>query len=259
MASVPRAPLAALPVYQRIASCLAAEISAGRIRDGSRLPAERDLAERFGVARQTVRAALELLRSQRLITTGRRGTYASARPKNSTPALREADASPFLPARAHTTVRGALFTASTAPSVAAALGVTSGSQVLHYRHTTASMDEEQPRDAVTYFTPTAVMEIPELSRYLQRVPVENPDLSNMPLWCRRAGIQSVLRESVTLSRSLAEARDATLHLSVRRSLHDQHHRLLALTDFTIPLAWNEITFEYLAPAHSAHHYAVRRG
>ncbi len=45
-------------LYLRIARQLAAEIEAGRYRDGERLPPERDLSASLGVSRTTVREAL---------------------------------------------------------------------------------------------------------------------------------------------------------------------------------------------------------
>lgn len=62
----------ARPLYQRIADQLQAEVDKGRIAPGDRLPAERLLADRFGVNRQTVRQALQLLRDRGMVTTGRR-------------------------------------------------------------------------------------------------------------------------------------------------------------------------------------------
>lgn len=50
-----------------IASAIARAIREGQHRPGERLPAERDLAERFGGARGTIRAALDRLERQGLI------------------------------------------------------------------------------------------------------------------------------------------------------------------------------------------------
>lgn len=51
----------AIPGYQAIVDHLRREISLGRIIPGDRLPAERKLAEQFGVARETLRQALRVL------------------------------------------------------------------------------------------------------------------------------------------------------------------------------------------------------
>ena len=55
--------------HERISSELAREIRSGRLRRGARLPGEVALAERFGVSRTTVRAALAELSEDGLIAT----------------------------------------------------------------------------------------------------------------------------------------------------------------------------------------------
>lgn len=54
-------------LYRRVLDALAAEIGSGAHRIGTRLPAERDLAERFGVSRPTVREAMIALELQGLV------------------------------------------------------------------------------------------------------------------------------------------------------------------------------------------------
>src|SRR5881398_1045890 len=61
-------------------------ILAGEIAEGARLPNERDLAERFGVGRPTVREALRSLEALGIveIRTGRSGGAYAARPSEAT-------------------------------------------------------------------------------------------------------------------------------------------------------------------------------
>ena len=59
------------PAYQTLADDLRAQIVAGRLRPGERLPTEPQLCARFGLSRSTVREALRLLASQHLIVTTR--------------------------------------------------------------------------------------------------------------------------------------------------------------------------------------------
>ena len=54
--------------YREIADILAREIMEGRYGVGDRLPAERDLAERFGISRPVVREAIIALEIQKLVT-----------------------------------------------------------------------------------------------------------------------------------------------------------------------------------------------
>src|SRR3954468_9687250 len=65
------------PLYWRIATQLLGELRDGTVPPGERLPGERQLAEHFGVSRETVRQALEVLRRDGLVTTDRRGSHAT--------------------------------------------------------------------------------------------------------------------------------------------------------------------------------------
>lgn len=56
-------------VYVAVADHVAARITAGELRPGSRLPAERDLALEYGVAYLTIRRAAQVLRDRGLIIT----------------------------------------------------------------------------------------------------------------------------------------------------------------------------------------------
>jgi GntR family transcriptional regulator/MocR family aminotransferase len=62
LALPPRDP--ATPAYRWLCTALRAEILAGRLRPGTRLPATRDLASQYGLARGTVVTAFEQLRSE---------------------------------------------------------------------------------------------------------------------------------------------------------------------------------------------------
>ncbi|MCX5195192.1 GntR family transcriptional regulator [Streptomyces sp. NBC_00249] len=61
------------PLYLTLAADLRGAITAGEYGSGARLPAEDELARRYGVSRGTVRQALAALRTDGLITS-RRGT-----------------------------------------------------------------------------------------------------------------------------------------------------------------------------------------
>ena len=53
--------------FEEIAAQIRGELSAGRLKSGERLPAERDLAVRFGVSRNTLREALRSLENAGLL------------------------------------------------------------------------------------------------------------------------------------------------------------------------------------------------
>ncbi|MDQ6936503.1 MAG: GntR family transcriptional regulator [Actinomycetota bacterium] len=55
------------PLYVQVADCLCADIQSGRLSAGGRLPSEREMRERFGVSRVTVRQALGRLVSAGLV------------------------------------------------------------------------------------------------------------------------------------------------------------------------------------------------
>jgi 8-oxo-dGTP pyrophosphatase MutT (NUDIX family)/DNA-binding transcriptional regulator YhcF (GntR family) len=55
------------PVYVQIADDLRARIGAGDYAPGDRLPSNQDLSERYHVARETIRQAIEVLRGEKLV------------------------------------------------------------------------------------------------------------------------------------------------------------------------------------------------
>ena len=67
-------------MYEQIADHIAARIEAGELAPGAKLPPERELAEEYGVAYNTVRRAMDVLRERGLIVTMHgRGTYVAER------------------------------------------------------------------------------------------------------------------------------------------------------------------------------------
>ncbi|GHE45872.1 GntR family transcriptional regulator [Streptomyces capitiformicae] len=75
-------------VYLQVVHHIAEQIRTGRLPAGARLPAERDLAEQYGVAVNTIRRAVRDLRDQGLvITVPVKGTFVRAEqpPTDDTP------------------------------------------------------------------------------------------------------------------------------------------------------------------------------
>ncbi|KNB52032.1 winged helix-turn-helix domain-containing protein [Streptomyces caatingaensis] len=62
-------PTKATYVYMQVADHIAAQIEAGALKRGARLPGERDLAEQYGVAIGTTRRAIQELRERGLLVT----------------------------------------------------------------------------------------------------------------------------------------------------------------------------------------------
>jgi DNA-binding GntR family transcriptional regulator len=63
-------PMNLVPRYYQIVSWLNAQIASAAFVPGQRIPTERELGERFGVARETVRRATALLRQEGTLEGG---------------------------------------------------------------------------------------------------------------------------------------------------------------------------------------------
>lgn len=74
----------ARPASQQIANVLRAAILTRRFAPGERLPSQNDLAERYGVARETIKSALRILREDRLVVS-RQGSGAFVRAQTERP------------------------------------------------------------------------------------------------------------------------------------------------------------------------------
>jgi GntR family transcriptional regulator len=62
--------------YKRLAALLRARIISGELSVGQRLPSEKDLKDQYGMARETIRKAVALLRSEGLVEVRQgHGTY----------------------------------------------------------------------------------------------------------------------------------------------------------------------------------------
>jgi GntR family transcriptional regulator len=69
------------PVFKQIADRLRAAIQAGELAPGARMPSEQELIDAHGVARGTIRQAMNVLRGEGLVRTEHgRGSFVRARP-----------------------------------------------------------------------------------------------------------------------------------------------------------------------------------
>lgn len=71
----------AVPVSVQVAADIQADIDAGKLAPDTRLPSEAELSQQYGVARVTVRRAMEQLRQRgKVVTVHGRGTYVAQNP-----------------------------------------------------------------------------------------------------------------------------------------------------------------------------------
>jgi GntR family transcriptional regulator len=73
-------PESVTPLYEQVADYVAGQIQAGQMTAGQKLPAERDLADEWGVGYQTVRRAMRELRERGLVVSRvGKGTFIATR------------------------------------------------------------------------------------------------------------------------------------------------------------------------------------
>lgn len=74
-------PVSPVPLYVQAADYVAGQIEAGELTPGQKLPSERDLADEWGIAYQTVRRTMAELRERGLvISVVGKGTFVSKEP-----------------------------------------------------------------------------------------------------------------------------------------------------------------------------------
>jgi DNA-binding GntR family transcriptional regulator len=150
--------------YQQVADQLRGAIQSGELRPGEALPTEKQLAERYGVSRPTIRAALGLLRTEGLIDA-RQGSGAYVRLRRAPrripiPRLPEVGGAPgsreggSITEAGPTTVWG---------EIASLLGVKDGAQAF-VRRRIATTAEGEPRELIANYFPL-----------LQKPPNRQPD------------------------------------------------------------------------------------
>ncbi|MEU9252998.1 GntR family transcriptional regulator [Streptomyces sp. NPDC048270] len=246
---------AAMPKYQRIAAALRDELDRAAQAPGGRLPSERSLAARYQVNRQTIRAALQHLREDGLVVTGRRGTRAvaadAAAPHAPGPAAGSAPVS--APPPGSVRAQSWLTLVTVPPSLAALLGMSGGERTLVHHRRERGPAGETLRHAVTYLSRDAVAGSPELARYRDRpAAVRDGDLAPVHRWLDRAEADGRVAETLTMTRiTHPPAAAQACGLTVRRTLHDAAGRLLAVTDLAFP-TWDRLIFHRDLPDHRDH-------
>lgn len=236
------APTEDRPLYWRIATELLGELRDGTVPPGERLPGERRLAEHFGVSRETVRQALEVLRHDGLVATDRRGSHATLPGQTL-----EDPASLAFPVGARAADPGAVDRASVtweppSPEHAEALGLAPHRPTLVHRYESAGADGCGRRTAVTSFSAVALSEVEELARYRDRADgTAAAQLRRAYDWMRRAGLTLHHRDSITRLEGAPSMR-------VTRRVHDQYARPLEITDLVVDARQDALVYEFTLPA-----------
>ncbi|MGI5373111.1 GntR family transcriptional regulator [Streptomyces sp. CA-251387] len=230
------------PLYWRIATELLGELRDGTIPPGERLPGERQLAEHFGVSRETVRQALEVLRRSGLVATDRRGSHATL------PGLPvETPASLTFPVGARAASPGAADRATVTwetppPEHAKVLGLAPHRPTLVHRYESAGADGRGRRTAVTSFSAVALAEVAELGRYRDRADGSgSAQLRRAYDWMRKAGLTLHHRDAITRLPGAPSVR-------VTRRVHDQYARPLEVTDLVVEVQQDALVYEFTLPA-----------
>jgi DNA-binding GntR family transcriptional regulator len=230
------------PLYWRIATELLGELRDGTVPPGERLPGERQLAGHFGVSRETVRQALEVLRRDGLVATDRRGSHATL------PGLPvETPTSLTFPVGARNTDPAAVDRATVTwetppPEHAEALGLTPHRPTLVHRYESAGADGGGLRTAVTSFSAVALAEVEELARYRDRADGTGAaQLRRAYDWMRKAGLTLHHRDAITRP-------PGTPSVRVTRRVHDQYARPLEITDLVVDARQDALVYEFTLPA-----------
>ncbi|KPC73105.1 MULTISPECIES: winged helix-turn-helix domain-containing protein [Streptomyces] len=230
------------PLYRRVADQLLAELRDGIVPPGERLPGERRLAEHFGVSRETVRQALDVLRRDGLLSTDRRGSHVAL------PGVPAGSPAPLVfpvgarAAEPRTGDRATVVWAPPPPEHAAALGLVPGRATLVHRYTSSAAGGNGRRTAVTSFSAVALAEVEELARYRDRADgVACAQLRRAYDWMRRAGLALHHRDTITLQPDTASVR-------VVRRVHDQYARPLEITDLLVDTRQDALVYEFTLPA-----------
>ncbi|MBC7272796.1 MAG: GntR family transcriptional regulator [Streptomyces sp.] len=230
------------PLYRRVASELLGELRDGAVPPGERLPGERQLAEHFGVSRETVRQALELLRRDGLVSTDRRGSHTTL------PGPPVGHLSPLtFPVGARTPEPTAVDRATVSwrpppAEHAAALGLAPHRPTLMHRYESFGADGADLRTAVTSFSAVALAEVDELGRYRDRADgTAAAHLERAYDWMRRAGLTLHHRDAITRLVDRPSVR-------VTRLVHDQYARPLEITDLVVDARRETLVYEFTQPA-----------
>ncbi|MEU8485952.1 GntR family transcriptional regulator [Streptomyces sp. NPDC048641] len=204
--------------YLQIADQIMEFVAAAPGTSDVRIPSERDLTEMYGAHRDTVRRALRHLRERRHIYTSKRGTFAYA--PRSTP-LQTAARDP------RTTASTQLTYERMAHEIPELFGLEETCHTLVLRHRVFRDSATLVRCSTSYFAPSLLASVPRFKRLSRTGALSEPTtLRDINIWLLDAGVRPA-RPRIVRSRTT----DPPDGWSWARTLvHDQHGRLLAVTD-----------------------------
>ncbi|MFD1792484.1 phosphonate metabolism transcriptional regulator PhnF [Ochrobactrum teleogrylli] len=186
-------------IWRQIADEIRGDIMAGKLQSGARMPAEMELADRFGVNRHTVRSAIAALTQEGVLRAEQgRGTFVANAKRLTYQIGPRTRISQSLGTQA-SEVKGILLSSGTeiaTADIADALGIAAGSEVT--RLETAHSADGRPVSRATHWVDAA--RFPDfVADY-----AENGSIT----WAlRKAGIEDYFRKSTTISAQHADSDD----------------------------------------------------
>ncbi|TWE15944.1 GntR family transcriptional regulator [Kitasatospora atroaurantiaca] len=241
--------------YRAIARDLGDEIRAGRIPPGRNLPSERELAGRYRVNRQTVRAALQYLRAQGQVASDRLGTYVLARhagrPVQASLSRRREASFPgsFLRPGLSAVAVGWLGEGVLDPCTAEAFEVPRGTVVLTYGQQLRDADGHILQSSLSCFAPALLDRVPQLAAAVEAVGAgggaDPAELGDLFVWGAMAGLRLYRTDRVQVLLEVGEPEASAVpgfRLVVRRTVADQCGQALIVTCFQIGAEYAELTY-----------------
>jgi GntR family transcriptional regulator, phosphonate transport system regulatory protein len=198
-------------LWRRIADALEQSIAQGAFKAGTKLPAEIEIAERFGVNRHTVRRAIAALAERGLLRAERgSGTYVEG-DRIAYPIRRRTRFSEIIGGAGHT-VGGRLVTSSIEPAdneVARRLKLKPAAAVIR-------MERVRQADGVPIVASTTWL---PADRFPNAARVYAMSSNSMTRMLANFGVRDFTRESTRVTAAIAEAADAeSLKLALGRPL-----------------------------------------
>jgi GntR family transcriptional regulator, phosphonate transport system regulatory protein len=198
-------------LWRRIADALEQSIAQGTFKAGTKLPAETEIAERFGVNRHTVRRAIAALAERGLLRAERgSGTYVEG-DRIAYPIRRRTRFSEIIGGAGHT-VGGRLVTSSIEPAddeIARRLKLKPAAPVIR-------MERVRQADGVPIVASTTWL---PADRFPNAARVYAMSSNSMTRMLANFGVRDFTRESTRVTAAIAEAADAeSLKLALGRPL-----------------------------------------